>query len=179
MKIEIKNLKHSPSLSEETNAYTADILIEGIKAGAAKNNGHGGETSIYSYPGKEKLIAIAEDYLKKQPQVDLGNGVLITLNLEFFVDDLVDKAIQEKEIKRYTANLKRMMTKQIIIVNKQEYEDFIQGKRQDLTMDTMKFIIPLSQVPESTLHTGLAKIKARLKPGEMILNTGPNFDSFK
>ena len=44
MKIEIKNIKHSPSLSEETNAFTADIYVNGVKAGSAMNRGHGGCT---------------------------------------------------------------------------------------------------------------------------------------
>jgi len=39
MKIELRKLKHATNLSEETNAFTADIYINGIHAGTADNRG--------------------------------------------------------------------------------------------------------------------------------------------
>ena len=42
MKIEIRNVKHYPDLSEETEAFSADLLIDGKRIGSVSNRGTGG-----------------------------------------------------------------------------------------------------------------------------------------
>lgn len=42
MKIEIRNVKHHPDLSEETEAFSADLIINGQRIGAVSNRGIGG-----------------------------------------------------------------------------------------------------------------------------------------
>jgi len=39
MKVELKNVKFSEHMSEETNAFTADVYVDGKKCGYAKNDG--------------------------------------------------------------------------------------------------------------------------------------------
>ena len=175
MKIEIKNLKHSPSLSQETNAYTCDIIVEGLKAGYAENSGHGGSTTIHPYPNKNKLIQIAEEYLSKQPKVDLGNGIVIDMDLEFHIDNLVEKAILNKELVHQLTRVKRLTLKNIVVVDQKEYEAFSAGKATSLGMQTHKFKIPISDIPVETLKQHVAKIKSSLKAGQIILNSGPAF----
>lgn len=46
MKFQIKNIKYSASLSEETNAFTCSVWVDGRKAGFAKNGGFGGCTDV-------------------------------------------------------------------------------------------------------------------------------------
>jgi len=41
MKIELKNIKHMPSLSEETEAFSANLYINDVKAGIGSNGGRG------------------------------------------------------------------------------------------------------------------------------------------
>lgn len=43
MNIELKNIKYSQFASHETNCYQASIYVDGRKAGAVDNDGHGGE----------------------------------------------------------------------------------------------------------------------------------------
>jgi hypothetical protein len=45
-KISIANLKHMPSLSEETYCFTCTVLINGKKTWLAKNTGHGASTQL-------------------------------------------------------------------------------------------------------------------------------------
>jgi hypothetical protein len=45
--ITISKFKHFPAFSEETVAFTCDVLMDGKKIGHAKNEGHGGETVFY------------------------------------------------------------------------------------------------------------------------------------
>ncbi|CDT00991.1 hypothetical protein BN1088_1432764 [Sphingobacterium sp. PM2-P1-29] len=69
MNIETKNIKHAPSLSQETEAFTANIYINGKHAGYAENAGHGGETNYYPKDAKGKeLIKQAEDFAKSSKQ---------------------------------------------------------------------------------------------------------------
>ncbi len=42
MKIELKNIKISSFLSQETTAYTAALYVDGRKIGTVENDGHGG-----------------------------------------------------------------------------------------------------------------------------------------
>ena len=42
MHIEMSKLAISKTLSEETTAYTAEVWVDGVKAFAASNHGHGG-----------------------------------------------------------------------------------------------------------------------------------------
>lgn len=42
MQIEIRNVKHHPDLCEETEAFSADLLIDGRKIGTVSNRGTGG-----------------------------------------------------------------------------------------------------------------------------------------
>jgi len=72
LKIELKKIKHSPSLSEETNAYTADIYVDGKSIAYVKNSGHGGSTDVHALGKTEEaraansktLVAAGEQYIK-------------------------------------------------------------------------------------------------------------------
>tara|TARA_R110002110_G_scaffold113256_1_gene281098 strand:+ start:140 stop:646 length:507 start_codon:yes stop_codon:yes gene_type:complete len=51
MHIEIKNIKHAASLSEETYAYTATVYVDGVAMFDVKNDGRGGCDSQYPRKG--------------------------------------------------------------------------------------------------------------------------------
>ena len=46
MRIELRKIDYSASLSQETTPFSADIWIDGIKEGHATNHGQGGPTLI-------------------------------------------------------------------------------------------------------------------------------------
>lgn len=113
MKIDIKVTEYSPSMSEETYCFMADVLVNGKLVAQAKNYGHGGNTSIVPYSGKGTLLAEAEAYCRTLPAFDIGftdgiDGPPVTVeqDLELVVDNLFDKYVREvyipaKETKRY------------------------------------------------------------------------------
>ena len=70
MKIELRNVRHSATLSQETNAFTATIHVDGAKAGHAENHGHGGPTSVSPRELERKITAWA----KTLPHANIYEG---------------------------------------------------------------------------------------------------------
>jgi hypothetical protein len=106
MKIELKNVKFSESLSEETNAFTADIFVNNVKCGYAKNNGQGGCTDIraYSDSGLQGLLDMCENELRVQPQINIGSvndPFMVKSNLENVVDQMFEQWLKDKEKKKF------------------------------------------------------------------------------
>lgn len=104
MKIELKKVSFSERMSEETNAFVADVYVDGKKVGYAKNEGHGGNTDVRSYPETHDQFKKAEDYCKSLPDTvhDLGGNEPFTMksDLESVVDDLLEQWLKEKEEKK-------------------------------------------------------------------------------
>ena len=59
MKIELRRITFNARLSRETNAFAADIYIDGKKAGTAENDGGGGETMVRIMPKELMQQAVA------------------------------------------------------------------------------------------------------------------------
>ncbi|MGE4404390.1 hypothetical protein [Pseudomonas sp.] len=111
MKIELKELKVSAALSQETTAYTAVIHIDGAPAFHASNRGHGGADEFdavrdYSGPGLKAVddwLAVNEppsgpfeaDPAKRTPW-DCGSKC----DLEMMVARLIDRHEAEKRLRR-------------------------------------------------------------------------------
>jgi hypothetical protein len=57
MKIELKKIKHMPSMSEETECFTADLYIDGTHRGNVSNRGFGGPTDFSERAAEEELNA--------------------------------------------------------------------------------------------------------------------------
>ena len=75
MKIELKSIKFSEAMSEETNAFTANLYINGKKVGYCKNQGHGGCTDYNAdEPKFRTIIAEAEAYCKALPKTKWKTG---------------------------------------------------------------------------------------------------------
>ena len=77
MLLELKNIQHFPRMSEETEAFVADLFVNGKKLFYVKNEGCGGETNVSKYE-KTPNTAFEElfEYAKTQ---------------EKRIDDLVDE----------------------------------------------------------------------------------------
>jgi hypothetical protein len=58
MKIELKNVKINLTFSEETTMFMADLVINGVLAGEANNDGRGGCTfySVRTYDAKKRTF---------------------------------------------------------------------------------------------------------------------------
>ncbi len=91
MKIELKSIQHFEKMSEETEAFTANVYIDGYKAAFARNDGHGGSTNFQGYDTKGwQLLAQAEQYCQTLPPRTYevsGEPFTLKMNLENFIDD--------------------------------------------------------------------------------------------
>lgn len=171
MKIELKRIQHSPHLSEETEAFTANLYIQDVHAGYAKNNGHGGSTFYQAKDEKGKiLIRQAEEYCKKLPPVSYKgdnpkNSFSWEMSLESYIDDLLNKHLEKKEIAKFNAKLNNTMLKGLVYgIPDQSYAGII-------------YKIPLVRVlatplgPQIVLRDLKEKILPSLRDGNKLLNT--------
>lgn len=99
MKIELKKIKTNLQFSKETTMFQAELWVDGIKVADCSNDGHGGNTDIRAY-GKENRAVIekCEAYFKTLPK-EKFEDFEFEQNLEGYIDDLLQKHLEEKELK--------------------------------------------------------------------------------
>jgi hypothetical protein len=169
MKIELKNIQHSESLSQETNAFTANVYINGLRAAVASNQGHGGP--IGYQPVNEfgrRLIKEAEEYCKILPAEKFTSGgkeYTLEMNLESVIDNLLEKHLQQKDLQKFRNKMERCMEQGLVYgVPDQQYTN-------------LKFKMPIDMLlvhpngPKMLRDFIITKIIPELKEGEKILNT--------
>jgi hypothetical protein len=116
MKIELKNVKFSEHLSEETNAFTADIYVNGKKVAYAKNDGQGGCTFYHCYEGNREIVAEVEAYCENLPPIQYEFGDYkgeMKSNLENVIDQLFEGWLKNKDKERLDKKLKKDIEKGI------------------------------------------------------------------
>lgn len=105
LKVELKSVKFFERMSEETNAFVANIYIDGKKSGEAKNEGQGGCTHYYF--SDPKVRDAFETYAKSLPAIVIEGSKLgqkedytMEMNGEHLIDELFTewlKASYEKK----------------------------------------------------------------------------------
>ena len=162
MEIKLKKIHISERLSEETTAFAADIYVDGKHVGYAKNDGRGGCTEYHALDRETRVILErAEEHCKTLPpkHYPAEHGMQafdIDMNLEVFIDDLIQQEIVKKDQKK----LEKKMVKSVMwgIPNGHSYME-------------VSFKIPLAQIPRAYLQEKINSYKARFKEGEVFLNT--------
>lgn len=173
MKIEVKKIKHSPSLSEETNAFVADLYINGGHVGTCKNSGRGGMTDIHPIFSQDRderkyfleKIRQAENFCLTLPKYEK-----MSMSLDFFVDLEVEKDLHKKEIQKTINKLNKDCLKSIVVISKQAYDNFLSGKNPNLPYKMYGWKRPIALLPEDLIRMQLPNIKAELKGDEFIYN---------
>jgi hypothetical protein len=122
MEIKLKNIKFSEHLSEETNAFTADIFVNGKKVGYAKNDGQGGCTFYHpnSVEDREK-IKDAEQYCLGLPPINYSFGD-IPMNLENKIDQLFEEWLIAKDEAKLQKKLQKDMLNALCVKTNNGYE---------------------------------------------------------
>lgn len=152
MQVQLKKIKICHNLSEESTAYTADLYINGHKAAAAKNDGHGGCDLYQPYDAKGRdLVREAEAHFS-QTTASLSDGTTFPGNLETEVARLLD----EHETKQ---NLRRELRKGIVCLEKGE-----------ILLYQFRCSQPKPGTPE--WRAAVQKILAK-HPGSVVLNDLP------
>lgn len=160
--IELRKLTIYERMSEETTAFVAEIYIDGVQAGHAKNDGHGGSTYYHAYPEHHKLIKYAEEACLALPpiQYPAGHGMKafeIPMNLEHFIDNLVTAELHKKADKK----LEKKMANHIMW-----------GVKGGHSYSQVKFGKPFAPAHREQLQTYIdTQVKPILKEGEVIFNT--------
>ena len=99
--ITLKSIKHMPSLSEETAAYTATIYVDGVKFAYVSNRGHGGCDEVTPCKGTYSQIEELEGRIKAtyEPYYYKGLDRKFEESLEGLCNKELDKYLFAKEWK--------------------------------------------------------------------------------
>jgi hypothetical protein len=102
MQIELRKVEYSARLSEETSAFSADVWIDGVKAGQASNHGHGGPTLITPQALSQRLDA----YGKTLPAKTIAGDPPFTLQPdgEWLIGEALTDWILRRDMKRALRN---------------------------------------------------------------------------
>lgn len=172
MNIQLKNVKINEAFSEETLCFTADLFVNGKKAGYCKNDGHGGCTwyGAYDVYGKG-LIALAEAWAKELPPdyVMFGDkGHVFDKNLESWIDEQVYAIHNKKANDKFEKKKQKNMLTKILWGDDNSYKMVGWGK---VTIEQM-----LNRNEGRKVLR--AKIEELVNNGERILNTNLPQDNF-
>lgn len=99
MKVEVKNIKHIASLSEETYCFTATLYVDGVKSGEVSNRGHGGCNEFTDTDVQSEINA----YAKSLPFVKTSFGEF-EQSVDSLITDIVHWQIIRKELQRNLKN---------------------------------------------------------------------------
>ncbi|HML65290.1 MAG TPA: hypothetical protein PKC55_10705 [Dysgonomonas sp.] len=105
MKIELKNIKHFYALTDETNAFSAKLYVDGVLTAECSDTGKGGCIDINVVKGRERLLGKAKEYTKSLPSLKTEFDFDLEMDLELFIGQLVDADIAEKEFKKSVKKL--------------------------------------------------------------------------
>lgn len=157
MKIELKSIKHYPSMSEETNCYEAALWVDGRKIGTVSNRGQGGCDDFHPVTHADYAIYEAAEKW-------------ITANLPPVVSDLVD---EKGERFTYQPDMESVCGDLL--------DAFIIGREFDKAIRRKAvFTVPSKTGIFQTGYKGSTPPDARLfdhvakqHPGAVVLNTMP------
>lgn len=157
MKIELKKISFNERMSEETNAFVADLYINGKKVGYVKNDGCGGCTVMHGYSREDyQVIMDAEAYCKTLPKVKEREN-----SLEHVIDQLFEDWIMAK-LNAKAEKQKLKLMENAIIIGKPNAVDYIYFKQKR----------KLSDFPVNVLQPFIDGLKAKhCIDGKVILNT--------
>lgn len=94
-RITISKFKHFPAFSEETIAFTCDVLMDGKKVGTASCRGHGDSTVFHHDIAHSDKFS---DYAEREKVADI-------------VDGFVTEAIMEKQKQKDLKSVERKLSK--------------------------------------------------------------------
>jgi hypothetical protein len=97
MKLELKAIKFYEKLSEETNAFSANLYVNGKKAAECSNRGHGGENEVNAFD--VELVRQAENHCESLPPIKTENFTL-DMDLVMWIGEEVSNFIVQKELKK-------------------------------------------------------------------------------
>ena len=174
MKLEVKKIKHARSLSEETNAFTAELHVDGEHIADCKNSGKGGMTDVYPKFSENKkkldhyreMVKKAEAFCQTLPKYE-GN---MKMSLDFYIDLEIEKDLNKKEVQRVIKKLDKDSLNHIIILSQKNFDDFCAGKTHELKQTAYGWKRPIAAISAEVIRMQLPAVKAKMKGDEFIYN---------
>lgn len=170
MKLELKNVKINEAFSQETLMFKADLFADGKKIAYAHNDGHGGCTWYNAYENQREALAKAEAFAISLPSTTHnfgGKDYVFNSNLETWIDDAVSKISDAKALVRLQKKIEKASETSIVwgVPNDLSFQKWgFQGKQNLANLyKTIK--------GKEAVDRLVAKVKADLKPNEVIFNT--------
>ena len=124
--VTIGAFKHFAGMSEETNAFTANVLLDGKLIGYADNHGKGGCTHVRFLGDNRHEMEVHQTAIADH------------------VDTLVDEAIHQKALAKSVAKIRKMARETTAFVcteclkTKCQYRNYKKGAMVNLTAVTQK-----------------------------------------
>ena len=101
----LKRFQHYPRMSQETEAFNADLCYEGVVIGSAENDGHGGCTFVHLNEKGRAIPAIIT--AERLPEFNENSLVHI-------VDDLVEKSIHSKWVEKQRKKVEKELATKVL-----------------------------------------------------------------
>jgi hypothetical protein len=112
MQLELKRISYNARLSQETNAYSADLYMDGRKVATCSNAGHGGCDEVHwLVPEAADLI---DAFFKTVPPIK-SHGYELQPDLELWCGQQVDRFATLK-------NLRRVLGRCVVLIDAQGVE---------------------------------------------------------
>lgn len=100
MKIELRKVAHYPRLSEETEAFNAEIYIDGVKRGDVKNDGHGGMNMIYPHTLEREIDEYAKTLPPDPPLPGYESIGAIPWTADYLISHILEEHLLKKELEK-------------------------------------------------------------------------------
>jgi len=84
MKIQLTNIEHNETLSRETPAFTATVVVNDIERGTVRNSGNGGAIIWQDYDAEREIT----EYAATLPPIDF-DGLKIPQSAETVIFELL------------------------------------------------------------------------------------------
>lgn len=169
MLVTLKRITHNARLSQETQAFAADLCIDGKKVCEVRNEGHGGSHEYSDWSVARKL----NDYAKTLPPHvsddmmdphDPTKPFSYPQTADSLVDDELEKFLKEKDAKRLRTTFTKTLASKVCWI------DSVKGGVWAVSLTG--FVGERREVAATTIT---AREKAR---GHTVLNTLPFDEAF-
>lgn len=141
MNITLRKIKIVERLSEETQCYTAELCLDGVKVADASNRGTGGSDDYYFKD--QKVRKAMEDYAKSLPPhanpYDPANP--FPADLEWLISDLLEKHEAERHEAKVLAQKKRWCAKETVFRLKGDKEGNYRTVKHVFDQKVKEFIV--------------------------------------
>jgi hypothetical protein len=99
--IELKNIKHTAWMSEETHCYQATLYVDGVKWGTVSNQGHGGCDDFHGVEGYDwDTLAELNGRIRDTFEPYTHESYTLKQNLDMVCADLVNQWLRDKDFNR-------------------------------------------------------------------------------